>query len=155
MKTRTYTWLTIFLLVAAVIFISASCDNGGSSGTLTVVLSGIPAGSDGHLLLIGVYADGADPWTAPMLGMSDLDIGTETSKVVEDPTTRDIATFDPGDYDLYMWIDMNDNLETVQEPEQDIDLVYKDFPVPVDVTINGDITVTVLSSDFELSPGFD
>jgi hypothetical protein len=153
MKPAVYVVISIFFLVAGVIFLSATCDSsGGESGTLTVGLNGIPSGADGHLLLIGAFEDGVDAMIAPLLAAGSIEIGTETSTVMQDPTTSAVITLDAGDYDLYMWIDMNDNLETVQEPEQNIDMTHTSFPF--DATIDGDTIITVLSSAFELFPGF-
>jgi len=154
MRLRICVLFSIFLLAAAAIFIFASCDNGASSGTLTVGLTGIPSGADGHMLYMGLYEGDADPMSASLLGIGGIEIGVDNSDVLVDPITEAVVTYDPGDYDLYLWIDMNDNLNLgTEEPEQGIDMSHTSFPF--DVTIDGDTTVTVIASAFELYPGFD
>jgi hypothetical protein len=62
------------------------------------------------------------------------------------------TSFDPGDYDLYLWIDMNDKFDTVTAPEQGTDMSHISFPLSV--TIDGDTTLNLAAVGFELFPGF-
>jgi hypothetical protein len=140
------------IVVLILVFGLLACGNGGaSSGTLTVVITGTPPGADGKGLYMGLYKRDADPSSASLLAVGDILLGTEFSEVMKDSITGENIVFDPGHYDLYLWIDMNDNMDTVQGPEQNIDMTHISFPFPV--TIDGDTTVTVTANAFELFPG--
>jgi len=141
------------IVVLILVFGLLACGNGGaSSGTLTVGITGFPPGADGKMLFMGLYEGGADPFSASLLAVGEIELGIEESEVMRDPITNENIVLDPGHYDLYLWIDMNDNMDTVQEPEKDIDMTHVSFPFPV--TIDGDITVTLTANAFELFPGW-
>jgi hypothetical protein len=137
------------------VFFLLACDNtgGASSGTLTVSIAGAPSGADGKSLYIGMYEGGADPLTESIVGTGEilLSAGETVSDVIEESLTNE-TSFDPGDYDLYLWIDMNDNFDTVTAPEQGTDMSHISFPLSV--TIDGDTTLNLASVGFELFPGF-
>jgi hypothetical protein len=130
---------------------SSTCDSGPSSGTLTVAITGVPSGADGKDLLMGLYVSGAVPASSSLIAYGGILLGTDFSGVMQDPVTDEDIVLDGGDYDLYMWIDMNDNVDIVQEPEQGTDMSHVTFPFPV--SIDGDTTVTVTSNNFEIFPG--
>jgi hypothetical protein len=152
MRPRNYVLFSVFLLVAGLIFISATCDSGPSSGTLTVGITGNPPGTDNKILHMGLFEGNADPLSASILAVGDIELSVEFSEVMKDPVTSVNVELDGGNYDLYAWIDMNDNIDTVQEPEQGIDMSYVTFPFPV--SIDGDTTVNLTSNNFEIFPGF-
>ena len=145
--------LLIFLLVAGVNCIAASCDNGAISGTLTVEMFNYPAGSEGHFLYMVLYPRGPGIVICAVVASGELLIGTVASTVLESSFAVDENLLNPGDYSLYLWIDMNDNFDTESDPEVGIDMTHTSLPVIV--TIDGDTTVTIIASDFELYLGLD
>lgn len=145
------------IVVLITVFGLFACDNngggGGSRGTLTVGIIGAPPETDDKVLHTGLYVRDADPLSASLLAVGDIVLGTDYSEVVmRDPITDETTVFEAGGYDLYTWIDMNDNFDTVQAPEVGIDMSYLKFPIPV--TISGDHTIIVMANYFELFPGY-
>lgn len=142
-----------FLLHIGVNYISASCENGAISGTLTVEMSSYPGGIEGHVLYMLLFARGPGIVIYADVATGELLIGSETSTVMEASFAVDKNLLNPGDYSLYLYIDMNDNFDTFPEPEVGIDMAH--LSLPVIVTIDGDTTVTLIASDFELYLGLE
>jgi hypothetical protein len=148
-------------LIPSVLFLlGGNCDSSGdgdsngtlNEGTLTVSIVGAPSGAVGKLLYMGLFESGADPITSSLLATGEILLSNEQESHVMDHSVLDEKIIlDGGAYDLYLWIDMNDNFDTVKEPEQSIDMTHKIYPFGV--TINGDTTVTLLAAGFELFPG--
>ena len=137
------------MVVLMLVFVLFACDFiGGSSGTLTVEITGYPPGTRGNKLYMELYEGGAGHLFPSLLATGSILLGTEYSDVMEDPITSEYIVLDAGDYDLYLWIDMNDNIDTIQEPEKATDMTYKSFPLRV--MINGDTTVVLTANNFEL-----
>ena len=53
-------------------------------------------------------------------------------------------------YDVYLWVDMNGNRDTVLYPESGVDLQLSDTPSTVE--IDGNTTVTLTLADFVTVP---
>ena len=124
-------------------------------GTLTVSLTDLSA-PDGTYVPIGVYPAGVDPVVDPFglieaMGGLEL-IGGGGSSLMTEPNTETTWIGTGGvSYDVYIWVDMNGNLEFgAYEPEPGIDLQLVDFPVVVE--INGDTTIEFTGSDFIVVP---
>jgi hypothetical protein len=103
--------------------------------------------------MLQLYTAGADPLSSSLLATGSILLGTEESVVIKDPLSDEDIVLDAGDYDLYLWIDTNDNIDTMQEPEQNIDLSHVSFPFKV--TIDSNTTVLITENGFELFPGWD
>ena len=125
-------------------------------GTLTVSLTGISA-PDGTFTPMGLFPEGADMSGDPMLLIVAMGgdpglIGGAVSSTMCVPNTQ-IPWIGTGGttYDLYIWVDMNGNLEFgAYMPEPGIDLQLTDFPVTVE--INGDTSMEFTGSNFILVP---
>ncbi len=160
-KATEYATFKIRAMVITVINITPGCigvidfaGEDGDDGTLTVSVTEIPAPED-YAVLAGVFEAGVDPFPDPM----SL-ILAEGHILLADGAGSDILTMpgseDPwigtgGDsYDVYVWVDMNDNLEEVIYPEPGIDLQLATYPLTVD--IDGDMTLEFTGSDFVLTP---
>jgi hypothetical protein len=152
--------VTWFGMGIALIFVvlQVACDNtGGGSGTLTVTMTGYPEGTEGHMIQLGLFIDGDDPFIEDNIASGDFELGFEDSTIMDDASMDDVAeidiVLDPGDYDLYAFIDVNDNIDIEGYPEESIDMTYTTFPI--DVTVDGNTTVTLLPTNFELFTGFE
>jgi len=140
-------------------YIEITPDSEGSSeedGTLTISLTGISA-PDGTFTPMGLFPEGADMSGDPMLlivamgGDPGLMDGAVSSIMCVPNTQTPWIGTGGTSYDLYVWVDMNDNLELgVYMPESEIDLQLNEFPVTVE--INGDTIVEFTGSDFVLTP---
>ena len=102
-----------FLLVTGGNYISASWENGTISGTLTVEVSIYPTGTEGLVLYVALFPRGPIIGICADVASGELLIGTEASTVMGDPQTEDEIFLNLGAYSLYLWIDMNDTLDTV------------------------------------------
>jgi hypothetical protein len=129
---------------------------GGSAekedGTLTVHLAGIGA-PDGTRALVGVFPAGVDPMPDPMavivaVAGGDLMDGALTSTATVEGEQTVWAGAGGNRYDLYIWVDMNNNADTVMYPEPGVDLQLLSFPYVVE--IDGDTDVYFEGSDFIL-----
>jgi hypothetical protein len=121
-------------------------------GTLTVVVT--EAGAiDGKDVLGCVLDGGADPYTAPMLAGVDCTVsggsGMGMMQIFEPPYDTWVGT-GGSSYDVYLWVDMNGNRETVLYPESGVDLQLSDWPSTVE--IDGNTTVTLTLADFVTVP---
>ena len=108
MRTRTCVLFSIFLLVAAVIFISASCDNGAStmSMTGTWINSDYDGGAEGNSgKIVVAHVDGND-YTWTMYVNHDDTEGTVSFTITEESTDSEgnhffKAVSYPGDPAIY------------------------------------------------------
>jgi len=121
-------------------------------GRIFVHLNGMLVPDD-TTVPIGVFPAGIDPSQDPMgtmaaMGGSEI-IGGEMFSTMTEPDTP-IVWFGTGGeyYDVYIWIDMNNNLDEVMFPEPDEDLQAIVFPVTVQ--IDGDVTLEFDYDDFEV-----
>jgi hypothetical protein len=136
------------------VFVLTTCDNtSGGGGTLTVEIAGCPSGAEDCKLYLQLYTAGADPMASSLMATGSILLGSEKSDVMVDPFTAEDIVLDAGDYDLYLWIDVNDDYDTLQEPEFNTDLSHASFPFRV--TIDSDTTVLITENGFELFPGWD
>ena len=150
-KAATYGGMLVVLMLVLVLI---TCDNtGGSGGTLSVGITGCPPGTENCNLYLELYNSGADPLSSSLLAIGSILLGTIESDVMEDPLSDEDIVLDAGDYDLYLWIDINDNIDTMQEPELGTDMSHVSFPFRV--TIDSDTKVVITENGFELFPGWD
>ena len=134
-------------------FVLTTCDNtGGSVGTLTVEIAGCPSGAEACKLYLELYAAGADPLSSSLLATGSILLGTEESVVIKDPLSDEDIVLDAGEYDLYLWIDMNDNIDTVQEPELGTDMAH--VSCPIRITIDRDTRLVITGNSIELFYGW-
>lgn len=137
------------LVVVVLSACSSSGNDGSSGGTLTLSLHGAPVGANGKTAYFGVFSEGANAGSAPLLAMGSIALvdSAIVSFVLEDPATSNPKVLSDGTYDLYLWIDMNDS-GSAMGPEDGIDMAYGSFPVPV--TVYGDTSVAYFAAGFEL-----
>jgi hypothetical protein len=108
---------------------------------------------EGKRTLFGVYDAGADPYTDPMLAAGDFDVvsGTGSSTAAELlPPYLDWLGTGGNSYDVYLWVDIDGDSETVQSHESGVDMQLKTFPVTVE--IDGNISLTYLDTALETVP---
>jgi hypothetical protein len=135
-------------------------DTGGAqppeNGTVTVSFTDADI-ANGHRVLVGVYPAGTDPTIDPMgqlvaTGDFDIESGHGSQTLVEGLSGPDLWYGTGGEsYDVYIWVDMNDNLEYgVYQPEPGIDLRLASSPVVV--LIDGDMLLEYTGSDLVVVP---
>ena len=146
--------LTGVIVVFILVFALTMCDiTDGSGGTLTVEIAGCPPGADDCKLYLQLYAAGADPLSSPLVASGIILLGSEVSDVMVDPDTAEDMVLVSGDYDLYIWIDTNDNNDSIQGPELNEDLAHVTFPFRI--KIDGNTAVLITENGFELFSGWD
>jgi hypothetical protein len=124
------------------------------NGTLTVSVTDVAAPEETSVLM-GVFPAGIDPGTDPMaliLAMGHIVLfGGSGNDTVSVPDSEDLWIGTGGEfYDVYIWVDVNDNLDIVMYPEPGIDLQLSTFPVTVE--IDGDTHLSFQGSDFVVVP---
>lgn len=141
-------------------------DGGGEpseDGTLTVHLSGVAdpvtlEPMDGIHVPMGVYEHGADPGEDPMgalqaVGGEDLAGGALVDTMTYDEI-EDLWIGTGGElYDLYIWFDMDSDLDETFFPEQGTDWVLGEFPIPV--MIDGDTDIYIDDPELVEPPSFE
>jgi len=116
-------------------------------GTLTIHLTGVDA-PDGTNVPIGVYPAGFDPGSGDPLSALVAVAGGELEGGNLDSSARISGTETlwigegGSSYDVYVWLDMNNNLDTVMFPEPGIDYQLSTFPVTVEINGNVDLYFT-------------
>jgi hypothetical protein len=126
-------------------------------GTVTVTLTEADV-ANGHCALVGVYPAGTDPGIDPMgklvaMGNFEVVSGYGSMTLTETGDYPQPVWYGTGgkSYDVYIWVDMNDNLEYgVYWQEPGIDLQLSSFPVVV--VIDGDVYLNYTGSDFVVTP---
>lgn len=137
----------------ATYFVGAIPEEGPEDGTLTVHLSDYTEGG-GHQSYIGLFIHDSDPTDmSNFVAMGGFEIigGEGSGHLV--PSNISGGQIDPppwigtgGEmYDLYFWVDLNDNFEFVQYPEEGIDDTALIFPIVV--TVNGDMNIYLTGGD--------
>jgi hypothetical protein len=141
-------------------------DGGGeppADGTLTVHLTDVhhPDGflmPDGTMVPIGVYEHGVDPGEDPMeallaVGGNELTDGaTESTMTYE--STEDLWIGTGGElYDVYIWFDVDGDLDETLFPELGTDWVLGEFPVTV--MINGETHIYIDDPELVEPPSFE
>jgi hypothetical protein len=128
---------------------------GPEGGTLTVHLTEMDVPDD-TTVAIGLYGHGVDPMVDPLgflacggdpvfSGESHSALITSSGDAVWTGTQDEL-------YDLYIWLDMNENLDEYMYAEDGIDLVYYTFPDPIVVQIDGPTHVYAQGADFMYAP---
>ena len=145
--------LSLYLVALVILLIVMACPDNGvtySDGTLTVGLVGYSTG-DGHQALFGVYAGGSDPYTDPIIAMGQFTIGDGGGSFqAEDPSNNPWTGTGGTTYDVYLWVDLNDNWETITFPESGDDSVASSFPYSV--LIDGNVTITFTGANMVPAP---
>jgi hypothetical protein len=104
-------------------------------------------------VLGGLFDADADPLSDPLLAVVDFTVsgggGSDTMSGNVPPYETWVGT-GGNSYDVYLWVDMNGNRDTVQYPEAGEDMQLSDFPVAVE--IDGDTTITFTLADFVTVP---
>ncbi len=122
-------------------------------GSVTVAFSNAGA-VEGKRVLVGVFPAGSDPSVVPIVAQGDFDIASgEGSQTLEVPGIAGEIWYGTGgqSYDLYLWVDMNDNLQYgAYYPEPGVDMELATFPVVV--TIDGDVHLSYTGADLILVP---
>jgi hypothetical protein len=126
-------------------------------GTVTVAFTEADV-TEGHDVLIGVYPAGSDPMSDPFgllvaHGGIELVSGAGSTTLTEMGDGPQPVWYGAGgaSYDVYIWVDMNENLETgVWWQEPGIDLQLSTFPVTV--TISGDVYLSYTGGDLVVTP---
>jgi len=121
-------------------------------GTLTVGLTAADA-IEGKDVLGGLVNAGANPAIDPILAGVDFSVssgsGSATMAIMAPPYDIWVGT-GGSSYDVYLWVDMNGNRDTVQYPESGVDMQLSTFPFTV--VIDGDVTVTYTGADLVTVP---
>jgi hypothetical protein len=123
-------------------------------GTLTVSVADLFLPDDTSVL-VGVYEAGVDPYPDPLAliqatGQFELYNGAG-SGAVNEPDSDTVWIGTGGSfYDVYVWVDINENLDVIMYPEPGIDLQLAAFPVTVE--ISGDTVLSLQGSDFVVVP---
>lgn len=137
----------------ATYFVGAIPEVGPEDGTVTVQLSDFPMGS-GHQSLIGLFYHNSDPTDMNnFVAMGGFEIVDGAGSDVLGPSDASGGQENPPSwigaggemYDLYFWVDLNDNFDFVQYPEQGIDDTALVFPIVV--TVDGNINVYLTGDD--------
>jgi len=115
-------------------------------GTLTI---GVTVAS-GITILYGVYDAGADPLTDPLRASGEFDLFSGTGSITATDFYGDWIGTGGNSYDVYIWMDMDGDYDTVQYAESGVDMQLKILPVTVE--IDGNISLTYLGSAFETVP---
>ena len=126
-------------------------------GSITVTFSQADV-ANGHDALMGVYPAGTDPMIDPLgllvaTGGFSVTSGQGSTTLTQAGDGLQPVWYGAGgaSYDLYIWVDMNDNLEYgIYWQEPGIDLQLSTFPVVV--TIDGDQYLSYTGSDLEVTP---
>jgi hypothetical protein len=134
-------------------FTFTTCDIGGSSGgTLTIEIAGCPSGAEDCKLYVELYNAGSDPLSSSPLATGSILLNIEESDVMVDPLSDEDIALNAGEYDLYLWIDVNDNIGTVQQPETGVDMSH--VSCPLRITIDRDTRVVITADSFRLFYGW-
>jgi hypothetical protein len=106
--------------------------------TLEVYLGGgtAPGATVGHTLYCKVYEQGASIATDPVLGQNLFVIpanGPSSATMLDPSSGQPWVGVDKQTYDVYIWVDVNDNYPTPNTPETGID--YQTVPYPKHVAV--------------------
>jgi len=124
-------------------------------GTLTVSVTGVDA-MDDTAVYMGVYEAGVDPEEDPfllILAMGEIWLmgGAGSTTVQEPDAEADWVGTGGSFYDVYVWVDMNQNLPMGNYfPEPGTDLMLADYPFTFEV--DGNVYLEFEGGDFIVVP---
>ncbi len=146
MKKVTVSFIVLAFLLASLLFISGCKESAAATplgGMITISLTGANV-ANGDTLYVGVFDLGADPFVDPTYGGIEETISSGEAAAVVTYLGGLQITFPAGSYDVYGFIDVND--DSGGDPDPTDDYI---FSGPISITVDGNQTVPVVIGDFD------